>query len=569
VARAAAATRPFRVRPAILVLAAVCLLGWFSTEIGDTDFWWHLKTGDYILAHRALPLPDPFSFTAGSAPPAYSGEERTRRFNLTHEWLAQVAWSLTYRTAGVAGVVLLKALLLAAFCGLCGYLAARRSGSFYWGLAGAFAAAPVASLFTADRPALVTFLMVAVFLAILETRRGLWLLPPLSLIWANCHGGFFLGWVVLGAYSAEAVIGRFRGRPEPGAPRLWTVTALSVLLSGLNPNHFRVVEVLALYRRSFLTSTLIEWTRPPLWGPPYSFQVLLYSAAAVLALAWRRVRPADWLLFAAFAAASLLAFRNVMLIALFAPIAIATYFPWKRRLPALAGPAAAALLAATLAFGIARGSFFQLRAALWKFPSGAADFLLAHRISGPLFNTYEHGGYLIWRLWPQQRVFIDGRALDETVYRDYRQVLYNFGANPAAVEGPRAAALDRYGIQAIVMNAFEYVTGAMYPLALALADPASEWKLVYEEPQAMVFLRGPADGTPTLDPSRVFEHLESECRLVIDNDPELCLCARTLGDFFLRTGHAAGARRMLGLYLAHRPGPDPEAERAYRSLLFR
>src|SRR5262249_47581093 len=155
--------------------------------------------------------------------------------------------------------------------------------------------------------------------------------------------------------------------------------------------------------------------RPHLWGPPYAFNVLLYGAALVLLLSWRKVRAVDWLLFAAFATASLMAFRNILLIGFLAPVLIAAYFPWSPRdrdggtarrreggkLPGLAGIASPVLIAAVLVVGVVRGEFFQLRAATWKFPFGAADFLLEHKVSIPIFNTYEYGGYLIWRLWPQ------------------------------------------------------------------------------------------------------------------------------------------------------------------------
>src|ERR1035438_1931872 len=94
---------------------------------------------------------------------------------------------------------------------------------------------------------------------------------------------------------------------------------------------------------------------------------------------WRRVRPADWLLAAAFAAAALTAFRNEMLVGVLAPILIADYFPWKRRLPRAARYAAAALLAAGLVWGAGTGRFFQLRAAEWRFPVEATRFLREHR----------------------------------------------------------------------------------------------------------------------------------------------------------------------------------------------
>src|SRR5579872_4944040 len=194
-----------RFRPLLLGLAALLLMGWFSPGISDTDFWWHLKTGEYIARNHSLPVPDPFAFTTATAKSAYPGEERTRRFNLTHEWLTQLLFYGVYRVAGFGGVVLFRAAILTAFCGLVGLIAFRRCGGFYRALAAALAAAGVASGFALDRPFIITFLLLAATIAILECGRPLWLLPPLLLVWANCHGGFFLGWVVLGTYSAEAI----------------------------------------------------------------------------------------------------------------------------------------------------------------------------------------------------------------------------------------------------------------------------------------------------------------------------------------------------------------------------
>jgi hypothetical protein len=551
-------------RPAIIALAAFCLLGLFATEAGDTDFWWHLKTGEYIVQRHSLPAPDPFSYTADLGAPQYPAEEKVRYFNLTHEWLAQVLWYLLYRAAGFPGIVLFKALLLAGFCGIAGLIAARRSNSFYWGLASAGGAATVAVMFSADRPALLSFFLAAVFLWILERGRPLWLLPVLSLLWANSHGGYFLGWVVLGAYSVAALVDHWRGRPGAGGRRLWIVSLVSIAVSALNPSHFRIIPILFAYRQSHLMQSLVEWARPPLWGPPYCFPVLLYAAAIVMLIGWRKVRKADWLLFIPFAAASLMAFRNVMLIGFLAPILIASYFPWRRKLPAPAAPAVMAVLLIALLAGIARGRFFQLRAAEWKFPSGAADWILAHRIQARMFNTYEYGGYLMWRLWPAQRVFIDGRALNESVYNDYAAMLGNVSRET------RQGLLDRYGIGMIVANAFEYTSGVLYPMIPALAGQAeTEWQLVYQDPQALVFLRRPPAGMPVLNKSEIRDHLESECRVHLEKDPELNLCARTLGFFFQSAGDVPRARSWFSAYLGGNHDPDPEAEAVYRRLLRR
>jgi hypothetical protein len=544
------------VKRLLLALTAVLLIGWFSSPISDSDFWWHLKTGQYIAETHRLPVPDPFAWTTAAAPAAYPGEPSVRQFNLTHEWLAQVLYYLIWRAAGFPGIVLFRALLLATLCGLIGWIVWRRTGHYYRSLLAALCCASEAFLFANDRPYLISYVLLALTLCVLESRRRLWLLPVILLAWANLHGGYFLGWCVCGAYCAAALLARRRDWP------LWTASAAAVLASGLNPNGFHVLGTLGAYRSSYMTSRLNEWARPQLW-PPQWWTVLLAAAAAVLLWQARRVRLSDWLLFAGLSAVALTAVRNLVLVAIVAPLILGTYIPfWKRGVARVTQVAAAAALAAGIACGAVWGGFFRFGAAEWKFPSGAADFLLAHGGGGRLFNTYEHGGYLIWRLWPQQRVFIDGRALSESLFLDYARILYNHDASG----GPSGEQLlDRYGIDTIAMNTFEAASGAVYVLAPALADPSQQtWKLVYSDDAAVVFMRHPPPGVTPLPSLQVFDHMEAECAARLRNQPEFPRCARSLGQTFARIGDFRRARYWLRAWLDQSHPTDPEAEDAYR-----
>jgi hypothetical protein len=553
---AAALSRGFRM--ASIALCGVFLFGLFSGEIYDSDFWWHLRTGQYIAEQRKLPVPDPFSWTTAMARDAYPGEGRTRQFNLTHEWLAQVAFYAAWRVAGFPGVVTARALTMTAYCALVGLIAWRRRNSVYAALAAALATASVARIFALDRPYHVTYLFLAATMAILEFRRFLWLLPAMFLVWANCHGGYFLGWIVLGAWCAESILRRRRDLA------LWIASGLSVLASGINPNGFQAFRTLLDYRQSFLQGQLLEWTRPALW-PPSAFSCLLAASLAALLWARRGARIADWLIWIAFAAAALSAYRNIILVGIFAPIVICAYLPWKVRLPAAAPYALAFVLIAALGFGMLRGSFFQLRAAEWKFPKGAADFLAEHHITQPMFNTYEYGGYLIWRAWPGERTFIDGRALSESAFQDYARILYNHDGSDGLPDADEL--LRRYGIQVIVMNTFEPSTGPVYVLAAALADPAqTAWKLVYNDPQALIFMRTPPAGVQPLNSLDVFTHMEDECGLHLAHEPQFSRCARSLGQVFAKVGDFERARKWIGIYLEHPHQADPEAEAAYRQM---
>ena len=543
-------------RLALLVLCAAFLFGLCSPEIYDSDFWWHLRTGQFIAGEHRLPVPDPFSWTTAQAQDAYAGEGRTRRFNLTHEWLAQVIFYTIWRVAGFGGIVAARALTMTAYCGLIGLVAWRRRQSLFAAILAALAVATVARVFAFDRPYHATYLFLAATIAILEFRRALWLLPPLFLVWANCHGGYFLGWIVLFAGFVESIYQRRRDTT------VWIVSGLSVLASALNPNGLQAVRALLDYRNSFLQRTLLEWTKPALW-PPSEFSVLLAAGIAALLWARRRARLSDWLIFLAFAAAALSAYRNIILVGMFAPIVIVAYAPWRWRLPAAAPYALGAVLAAGLAFGTLHGKFFQFRTAGWKYPDGAARFLLEHRITQPMFNTYEYGGYLMWR---GQRTFIDGRALSESVFRDYARILYNHDASDGLPDAD--ALLARYGIEVIVMNTFEPSTGVIYVLAPALADPAqTAWKLVYNDPQALVFMRTRPTGVTALNSLDVLTHMEDECGLHLAHEPEMARCARSLGQTFGKVGDFERARKWIGIYLEHPHAPDPEAENAYRQML--
>jgi hypothetical protein len=187
-----------------------------------------------------------------------------------------------------------------------------------------------------------------------------------------------------------------------------------------------------------------------------------------------------------------------------------------------------------------------------------------------MFNSYEYGGYLIWSLWPQMQTFIDGRALNESVYRDYQKILYSRGSSAEESRRLRDQLLDQYGVEIVILGGFEYVTGVIYPVVLGLADPKNQaWSLVYEDAQAVVFARDSEPnrsliGANRLEKSRVLNHLEASCRGYIEHDRELPNCARSLGFLFLNTGDRQRARAAFSLYLENIPYRDTEAEQAFR-----
>jgi hypothetical protein len=530
-----------------VALTAILFLTWFTGEVADTDVWLHLMTGRQTLETRALTVPDPFSYTSSLSTTAYPGEARTRYFNLTSEWLAQILMYVTYRAGGFPALVLLRAALLIVFCGLAGMMVWWRTGGFYRSLGAAIAAGAVAGSFQQSRPFLVTFVLLAVTMAIMERRRWMWTLVPAFLFWANCHGGYFLGWVVLGAYCAEELLERLRGRPVEGERQLWLVSIACVLASALNPNGLRIVQIVLYYGSSPIQSSNLEWQHPAFWLPPYGYAVVLFGSLAALLVSRRRTRPVDWILYFVFAAASLMAVRNTILMGLVGAVLLGAYLPaWKRAIPAAAEFAAAGFALLAIALALRGGGAFQLRAAEWMLPTGAADFLQAHNVTGRMFNTYENGGYLVWRLWPAQRDFIDPRGLSEQAYADYRRILYYADSNG----GPSAdELLARYGIQVLVLDGFDRFNGIVRTLAAALSDPSQkDWKLVQADNRSVVFMRQPPPGVAPLNNLQALQSIELQCQQQIEHRPEQPSCAKGISELYARIGQTARASQWMSYY---------------------
>jgi hypothetical protein len=224
-----------------------------------------------------------------------------------------------------------------------------------------------------------------------------------------------------------------------------------------------------------------------------------------------------------------MAVRNTIFMGIFGPILLAALLPsYKRAMPVVAEYAAAGLLVAGAIWPAVSGGAFQLRAAEWKLPSGAADFMQAHRVSERMFNTYETGGYLVWRLWPMQKDFIDPRGLSEEAYADYGRMLVNTDANG----GKSAQKLfDKYGIQVLVLEGFDRFSGELYNLPVNLADPnQTEWKLVYADAKGLVFMRHPPAGVQPLDSLEALHSIELQCQEQVRHDPARPLCARAVAE---------------------------------------
>jgi hypothetical protein len=437
--------------PLTRVLSILVFIAIFTMAVrmpADTDTWWHLASGRYIIEHRTIPSSDPFSHTRQGAP------------WINHGWLAQLFWYALYDL----GSWPLLALGVAALVTLAWWLMWRQcEGNIYVRAVVVIWSAITSSVIWAARPQLISFLLAALVSYLLQRyKRGNGRLVPwiplVVMVWANVHGGYAIAFILMGCYLVGELLNRLAMHNENVilSPRqlrhLVGVMLLSFGVVVLNPYTwqmwlypFRTVGIGVL--REFIQ----EWQSPDfhqVWQQP--FLLLLLGALLALGRAGRRADFSDLTLLGVWTVAALLAGRNMALFALLSAPIVTRYaslalerqledwraLPHMQRLldalirPMTSGRFQTALhgtflmlivLAAALKIYLALQPAALQKAMRETLPVDAVSVLHSQRPPGALFNSYNWGGYLIFTLWPDYFVFVDGRTdlYDDDLLRQY------------------------------------------------------------------------------------------------------------------------------------------------------
>jgi hypothetical protein len=430
----------------IAIFLLVIMLGPRLLNV-DGDLGRHLTIGEYILQTGRIPTTDSFSHTM-------SGDPLT-----PHEWLAQVSFALSYRMLGLDGVELLCASLLGLTFWLAYRSAVQRSGLGLAALVLALAAASASSLHWLARPHLFTLLLVVAWTDGLErSARGehvaWWRQPLLMLAWANLHGAFVIGFVVWAAYAADWAWRRLRlgagGPNDAYGRRLGMALVLSLAVTFVNPVGVNLwITSIGYVGNAYLVGHTAEYMSPNFHDVgTWPFLGLILLSPMLLAAGRGKLEPRSILLLIGWTGLGLYSVRHVPVYSLLAvPIlaeSLSAALPgtvagdaWLRREAGLswleAGlrgrvwPAACTLaVAAMFAIGarltpVPDGNTFSPRV----FPVQAVDWALENSPGQRAFNYFPWGGYLLFRMWPGETVFIDGQTdfYGEALTRQYETVV--------------------------------------------------------------------------------------------------------------------------------------------------
>ena len=419
----------------------------------DNDFWWHLRTGQFIF-DSGIPRHDPFSWTAPGKP------------WVMHEWLSEaIIYAVQSAVGYVGNMVLFIGASLASIA--MSYALARRLGAGTKALTGLLVVSALTfTIFITPRPQVFTWLFFSIYLYILARHNEgddvpLWPLPVIMAFWVNMHLGFYFGLMLIGCWIAALAFDAIRGRETP-LRRPLIIAAACVLATFANPSGPAILlyPLRYLFDAQVTNDMVAEWQRPDItWTLHWS----IYLTALLLVLSLvSRTRPRPFLVLASIAVAvlSMQAVRNAPFAALvLLPVAgsvLAARWPASSsardsnvRVPvgaAAAMIASIALIVGPVSLSIA-GTGVSLGApSQHGYPSAGAEYVRDHFAGKRMFNDYNSGGYLIYKLYPGVPVFVDGRTdfYGNALLKDYIHIDHG---DPGWDE-----LLAKYGVEVVLID---------------------------------------------------------------------------------------------------------------------
>lgn len=486
----------------------VIFLGLF--KIVNFDFGFHLKTGEYIYSNKSIPTHDIFSYIA-----------QGNKWVDAH-WLFQLILYVFYTPGGVAGVVFLRILVLIfTFSFL--FLNIYRKEYFPISIVVCIFALFISFQRFLLRAEIFTFLFLAIFFYFMENfsehpRLSLVIIPLCQAIWANMHGLHILGIFFLLLYLLgdllQTVIPNYlsivpkleikaKEWKQKGILFCLTCGALLFNANGKEGILYPYKIFFELKAKPTIFSQITELISPftirnvPFPNPVVVYKIFLVFSVLVLICRLKHFRLAHILPYGAFFYLSILAVRNMALFAIIAtPVTIRNLygildFSLKKKginfLRYL--PISSIISFCLIAFSvfvcifIANNSLYRRLNYLRTFgigesayyPAEAVDYLKAKNISGNIFNSSDIGGYLIWKMYPQKQVALDGRW---EVYGDFLENIQRF-REPSYF----AQLVEKYNIQAMIFHKRSLEIQLMGPWI----QRSPLWRLTKNTSNALIF----------------------------------------------------------------------------------
>lgn len=446
----------------------------------DGDIGRHITIGNYISQHWQIPTSDIFSHTM-------YGQRL-----VPHEWLAQWIFSRFHAWMGLNGVVAATAILIAAAFTLVYHEIRKRGSSMLVALTVASLAGFASSLHWIARPHVFTFVLLAVWAYLLADRNSkIWYFPVIMLIWANTHGAFITGFAIWLAHMVGWVWDALHKKDDcTHGIRLAVIGASSFAATFINPSGWHLWNTSAsYYGNPFLVNATIEYLSPNFhnWS---TWPFLLMLAICLMGIGLKtKFQAYEGFLIAGWTMLSLYSARNIPLFAIVTAPYVATIIqenlpqiPILQRIETSINNVERnhkGILLPLLSVSVILGTSISLKGRIPannfdpnKFPVQAVDWLENHPQEGEMFNNFIWGGYILYRMFPQELVFIDGQTdfYGEEFSLEYAKVM--------KLEDDWEDVLSKYDVSWVIVESYR-------PLVPVLQNELN-WKIVYQDETAVI-----------------------------------------------------------------------------------
>ena len=411
---------------------------------------------------------------------------------VAHEYLTDILMYVIHHAGGFLLLDVVNALILCFAFGILAHNArAPRWIAYASAILAAFAARPAFAI----RPQSISLALGAAFFCIVRYSlrehqpRILLSLPLLMILWVQLHAGYLLGILFIGLLLTAEILD-YPLRRSNSAPKDWLPVAASgiacIAVVPINPHGFTMWTYPFYVMRMKINATIQEW-RPANLHDPHLRLFIILAIVTLLAMLFSRekYRPGAFFLYAVLLTAALRSGRNIPLFCIVALILLSEHL-WLptaiTRIPTLVrfavATAALAVAAWFCSVSAANGLAFQALAEKNLYPRDATTYLQSHHLPPNLLNDYAFGGYLIWRLYPQYKVYVDGRSdlYGDPFLADYLEI-YQGHLSPESL-------LDAHHINTVILAPSGDLTSLFRMISVR-----GDWILSYEDPHAVIFVR--------------------------------------------------------------------------------
>lgn len=485
--------KPRYIASIAIIVVALALMSFIvrpNTEFNE-DLGRHIKLGEVISETHTVPNTNLFTYTNPNFP------------FINHHWLSEVIYFHLYSWFGSTGLEILTLLLLFSAFFIVSFLAIKKS-TLLASLLSILLFIPLIGDRIKVRPESFGYILFALclyFLFFKKTKHTIWIIPILVLLWVNLHITFAFGGLLIAIYILKKLL---TSKKESGAiKKLFLLAGSCLAVIFINPNGWKgalaPLSIFENYGYRIVENQNLFFLIPRLFNWIYIYNLIVVGLFLILFIWWiissKKNKTIDWNIFSLglltliCGVGGIAMVKNIPFFILSGIPTLAlilSHIQFSQKVKTFFSEEIKTLLTSLLILGLLWFPFYFLKSGkiqMKTYESGkyAVDFFIQNNIPGNIFNNFDIGGYLDYRLYPEYKTFVDNRpeAFPKEFFDEYISIQNNKEA--------RDVAFQKNNIQSIIFSHRDLTPWAQEFLKQMIQD--KNWKSVYFDEYAVIFTK--------------------------------------------------------------------------------